>query len=503
MERKKIKILSNKNKDQQSKADPQPNANQEQKVTKQPNAKEKSNATTSKLSTAEKIKQAKLARKSKKTDDGKDKTSAEAPKKKKKRRNNGDSWFKKLMPLLFIVGMGYLAYQLIFWDIGDTPDDPPIDKVKTEVTPPDQANLLYGLDKTKYDTEEQVVQETQSLASFLGQWQFPRDVSQTLQTQVASYMRPAMIKEFQLYTLFFEEGETDQPAYIVYEPDSYAYITFCLLPNKISAKRTKREVTTTSKKFAGTIQTNISDLHSRKKLNFRLLPQLEDALAWSVDFYHLKPGAKYKMVYDEIFADGEAVGSQLHALEFDTGQETIRAFFYNDGFFDERSRPMKRAYLKSPVKYARISSKYNADGRKHPVLGKMKPHLGTDYAAPEGTPIRAISDGVISVATFKKNNGNYVKMKHDKTYESQYLHMSKIKDGIKPGARVKQGEVIGFVGSTGLATGPHVCFRFWKRGKQVDFVKERLPDSRQVPSNQTVEFIALRDDLLKQLADVD
>lgn len=499
MSRKKIKILSNKNKSNQSENPSDSNNNSSS------NTNENKPDPKKKLSTAEKIKQAKLARKSKKTEEDSSSTNIVTPKKKKRRRRQGDGLLKKIAPLFFLVGILYIGYLLFTWDTSEQTD--PIttngEKENPTIRP---ENLLYGLDKTDYDIEEQVVQTTQSLSDFMSKWRFSRDVSSKLQSDVISYMRPAMIEKFQLYTLFFEKGESDKPAYIVYEPDSYSYVTFSLLNDHIGAKRTKREVKSTPKTFSGTVQTNITDLHSRKKLNHQLLPQLEDALAWSVDFYHLKPGAKYKMVYDEIFADGEAVGSKLHALEFNTGKETIQAFYFDDGrnqgFFDGRSRPMKRAFLKSPVKYARISSRYNLN-RKHPVLGNVKPHLGTDYAAPKGTPIRAISDGVISKATFTKNNGNYVKMKHDKTYESQYLHMSKIMDGIKPGVRVKQGETIGFVGATGLATGPHVCFRFWKRGKQVDFVKERLPDSRPIPGNQTADFLTHRDELVKKLAAVE
>lgn len=511
MARKKIKILSNKNKDQQSTPDPKPTPQSQDSSNTTPQTETSSKSETTpksdnksqkKLSTAEKIRQAKLARKSKKTEEdnsGKT-TTGQAPKKKKRRRKpTGGGLLKKITPILLLLGLGYVAYLLIFWDTDSTP--PPPDKNNPTLTTPDQENLLYGIDKTQYETEERVVQETQALAEFLGQWRFPRDVTMNLESRMTTYVRPAKVKKSQFYTLFFEEGELEKPAYIVYEPDNYSYLTICLKNDALEVKRTKRKVKSAPKTFAGTVQTNIGELHSVKKLNYQLLPQLEEALAWSIDFYHLKPGAKYKMVYDEIYADGEAVGSRLKALEFKTDKETIKAFYYNNGFFDERSRPMKRAFLKSPVEYARISSRFNMN-RKHPVLGKVKPHLGTDYAAPEGTPIRAISDGVITIATFKKNNGNYVKMKHDKTYESQYLHMSKIMDGMKPGVRVKQGQTIGFVGSTGLATGPHVCFRFWKRGKQIDFVKERLPDARPIPGDQTASFIAHRDSLLGKLREI-
>ena len=126
--------------------------------------------------------------------------------------------------------------------------------------------------------------------------------------------------------------------------------------------------------------------------------------------------------------------------------------------------------------------------RFHPVQKRYKAHLGTDYAAPTGTPIMAVGDGVITEARFKRNNGNYVKMRHNSVYSTQYLHMSKIKSGIKPGVRVSQGDVIGYVGSTGLATGPHVCFRFWKNGKQVDHRREELPPSEPISEDSRNAF---------------
>src|SRR5690606_16970987 len=143
-------------------------------------------------------------------------------------------------------------------------------------------------------------------------------------------------------------------------------------------------------------------------------------------------------------------------------------------FFDQNGNSFKKAFLRDPLKYTRISSKYNLK-RFHPVQKRYKAHLGTDYAAASGTEIRSVGDGTVVDARYTSANGNYVKIKHNGTYTTQYLHMSKIGKGITPGTRVRQGQVIGYVGSTGLATGPHLCFRFWKNGKQEDWLKEKIP----------------------------
>jgi murein DD-endopeptidase MepM/ murein hydrolase activator NlpD len=159
---------------------------------------------------------------------------------------------------------------------------------------------------------------------------------------------------------------------------------------------------------------------------------------------------------------------------------------------------MRDGFLKSPLRYSHISSHYNLK-RLHPILGYVRPHFGTDYAAPHGTPILSVADGTVEEARYGGGNGNYVKIRHMKPYESQYLHMSRFAKGIKPGTKVRQGEVIGYVGSTGLATGPHVCFRFWKKGVQVNHLREKLPQISTFTSSDREEFNALSKSLIDRL----
>jgi murein DD-endopeptidase MepM/ murein hydrolase activator NlpD len=235
-----------------------------------------------------------------------------------------------------------------------------------------------------------------------------------------------------------------------------------------------------------------------------LILRMEDALAWSVSFYHVQSGDAYKVIYEHEYIDGVPVGvGKLLGASFETGGKEIFSIYFDgdnySGYYDEEGRPMKRAFLKAPVRYSRISSRYSLR-RFHPVQKRYKGHFGTDYAADYGTPIMAVADGKITKASYTKGNGNYVKVRHDRTYETQYLHMSKFAKGIKPGGSVKQGDVIGYVGATGLATGPHVCFRFWKNGKQVDHLKENLPPPEPMPDESMPDFEKVRDAIVPQLA---
>jgi murein DD-endopeptidase MepM/ murein hydrolase activator NlpD len=185
-------------------------------------------------------------------------------------------------------------------------------------------------------------------------------------------------------------------------------------------------------------------------------------------------------------------GEDAYSFWFESEDQEVQ------GYYDENARPMKKAFLKAPVEFTRISSRFNLN-RFHPILKRVKAHLGTDYAAPQGTPILAIADGVVVEATRSGGNGIYVKIKHDAVYTSQYLHMCRHAQGIRPGVHVGQGQVIGYVGSTGLATGPHVCFRFWKNGQQVDFLQEKLPRPEPMTGPHVEAFFHVRDSLKQAL----
>jgi murein DD-endopeptidase MepM/ murein hydrolase activator NlpD len=271
------------------------------------------------------------------------------------------------------------------------------------------------------------------------------------------------------------------PTTFVYEKNKVEYYTFDF-ENELQVKLHKKPVEYVEKITSGIITSSLYQTIVDSGDNPDLSLELSKIYAWTIDFHRIQKNDHFKAIYMEGFVEGESIGDfKILASNFNHFGKDRTAFYFEEeckaksgNYYDEEGNSMKRAFLKAPVEYSRISSKYSG-ARLHPVTKQMKAHLGTDYAAPHGTPIMSTADGVIEQATFGKHNGYFVKVKHNSVYSTQYLHMSRIASGIRPGVYVKQGDIIGYVGSTGLATGPHVCYRFWKNGKQVDPFKEDLP----------------------------
>ncbi len=293
-----------------------------------------------------------------------------------------------------------------------------------------------------------------------------------------------------------------KPEYFVYQPNVYRYVVYAL-QDSFRTKIIEKPIDIRIKSASGTIESSLWNAMIDNNLPYSLIVKLEDIFAWSIDFHHILKGDKFKLIYEQEYIDEKPVGiGRIHAAYFKNySNEYFAIYFENSkhhGYFDAQGRSMKKAFLKSPVRYSRISSGYNRR-RRHPILKRVRPHLGTDYAAPYGTPIMAVADGVVTKVSRTRNNGNFVKIKHDDTYSTQYLHMQRFAKDIKPGVHVRQEQTIGYVGSTGLATGPHVCFRFWKNGKQVDHRKEQLPPPEPMPKEDLPTFFALRDSIIARL----
>jgi len=242
-------------------------------------------------------------------------------------------------------------------------------------------------------------------------------------------------------------------------------------------------------------------------ISYDLGIKLSEVFAWQVDFFKIDKNDFFKVIFDEYQVEGKSfeIGN-IRAAEFFHRGDSFYAFnFKQDSihtYFDEDGKSLRKAFLKAPLKYSRISSRYTKR-RFHPVQRRWKAHLGTDYAAPTGTPIRSVGDGTVVASGYSRGNGNYVKVKHNATYTTQYLHMSKIARSAKVGRRVAQGEVIGYVGSTGLATGPHLCFRFWKNGVQVDPFSIKIPPSIPVHESRRADFDAYKATYMQQLEELE
>ena len=267
--------------------------------------------------------------------------------------------------------------------------------------------------------------------------------------------------------------------YFMYEIDKVNYVVYALGSDSVSAYLDKKPIRIVKREVAGVIESSLYQSLVDAGASPVLANNLGDIYAWSVDFYRINPGDRYKAIYSEKWVDDERIGiDSIFAACFNYRDVDFFAFHYNQdslgSYYDEEGHSLQKAFLQAPLKYSRISSRYSKK-RFHPVLKRYKSHLGTDYAAPTGTPIRSTGDGTVVAASYTKGNGNYVKVRHNSTYTTQYLHMSRFAKGIRSGVAVRQGQVIGYVGSTGLATGPHLCYRFWKNGVQVDPFNEKLP----------------------------
>ena len=305
----------------------------------------------------------------------------------------------------------------------------------------------------------------------------------------------------QNYTVICSKDSIDKARFFIYEIDPVNYVVFDLTKD-MSVFLGKKDIEVRLKKATGDINNSLWITMEEKGLSPRLAHELSTIYAWTIDFFKIQKGDAFKIYYEDRYIENKYIGiGRIIAAEFIHNNKSYFAYYYKEkndrgDYFNEKGETLRKAFLMAPVDYKRISSRYSKN-RKHPVTGRWKGHFGTDYAAATGTPIWTTADGVVTKASYTRNNGNYVKIKHNNTYTTQYLHMSKIKSGIKRNVKVKQGQIIGYVGSTGLATGPHVCYRFWKNGRQVDPYKQKLPPGDPIKKENFEDFMIVKDSLFR------
>jgi len=305
------------------------------------------------------------------------------------------------------------------------------------------------------------------------------------------------------YTVICATDSTKKAQYFIYEIDATNYVVFDLR-GVIDVYKGKKPVTIKLKTASGIIKSSLWLTMEEQNLSPKLTAELSTIYAWTIDFFKIQKNDGFRVYYEDKYIDGEYIGiGRLLAAEFTHKGQDFYSFYYKENenfgdYYDDEGKTLRKAFLMAPVDYKRISSRYSKR-RKHPVTGRWKGHFGTDYAAERGTPIWSTANGTIIAASYTKNNGNYVKVRHNGTYTTQYLHMSKIKPGIRKGVYVKQGDIIGYVGSTGLATGPHVCYRFWKNDKQVDPFKQKLPPGDPIKKENRDAYMLAKDSLMQIL----
>ncbi|MBN1301352.1 MAG: peptidoglycan DD-metalloendopeptidase family protein [Melioribacteraceae bacterium] len=300
------------------------------------------------------------------------------------------------------------------------------------------------------------------------------------------------------YTIYYQSDSIAAVKYFVYEIDPINYVV-CDLTDSIEVFKASRDIVTKIRSVSGVIDNSLYMTLSENGISDLLSSKLADVYAWQIDFYAIQKGDFFKVIFEENYVNDNFIGiGKVNAAVFTHRDKPFYAFRYNmngkDEFFDEIGNSLRKAFLKAPLRFSRISSGYT-NKRFHPILKYYRPHRGIDYAAPHGTPVQAVGDGLITDVRWTKQGGRFVKIKHNSVYSSGYMHLSSYAKGITPGKRVQQGQIIGRVGSSGLATGPHLDFRFWKNGELVNYLKQEFPSSHPINKNLIEDFFGYRDSL--------
>ncbi len=313
------------------------------------------------------------------------------------------------------------------------------------------------------------------------------------------------------YTLLCAKDSLETPQCFIYQPNKEDYVVIDF-QDSVHAYTAKKPIKYVEKTASGVITkgSGISLVLDKKGLSQVLAHKMADEIyAWTIDFRRLLPGDRFKVIYTDKYIDDTIYAGVDHikAAYFEHNQKPFYAFaFETDSirgivdYFNDEAKNLRRAFLKMPVKFSRISSRYNLKRRIAYYGYKVRPHKGTDFAAPIGTPIMATANGTVVESTRRGGNGKYVKIRHNATYSTQYLHMKA--QNVKKGDYVKQGDIIGWIGMTGNTGGPHVCYRFWKNGKQVDPFKEKLPEAKPISDSLKARYLDYIKPIKVQLDDI-
>ena len=398
----------------------------------------------------------------------------------------------KLSILLFIVSCG-----------NDT-------KAEPEIIQPKKEKIIkeFGFTLNNYEVKKDTIDRGDSFGLILEKNELYYPKIFNIVNEVKKVFDIRRVNVGRPYTILYSKDSIRKPEYFIYQPSSIDYLVVSL-GDSIYAEKKQKEVKLVKYEASGVIKSSLSETMQELGLSPLITNELSEIYAWNIDFFRLEKGDNFKILYTSKFIDDsiyiglnrvhnsyfEHRGKPFYAIEYET--DSIREI---TEYFDENGKNLRRAFLLSPVQFSRISSRYNLR-RKIAYYGRVKPHYGTDFAAPVGTDIRATASGRVEKSGYTRANGYYIKIKHNATYSTQYLHMRK--KGLKVGTQVKQGDKIGEVGMTGYTSGPHVCYRFWKNGMQVDPLKQKLPEAKPISDELRLKYLAYMEPIKYKLDNID
>jgi len=382
-----------------------------------------------------------------------------------------------------------------------------VQEVEDDLIIEEPTKLEYGFVLNDFEVVRDTIRRGDTFGAILDQ----NGVSQNKIFEVATTFKDSFdVRKLVVgkpYVLLNSKDSLNTTQVFIYEKNKVDFAVIDLR-NDISVTLDQKPVSYIEKEASGIITHSLSQTMSDNNLSPYMTDRLSTIYAWTVNFFHLQEGDNFKVVYTQKYIN-DSIPAGLHEIKaayFEHRGKPLYAFNFEPkedstntvaDFYDEEANNLRRAFLKAPVKFSRISSRYNLNRRIAYYGYKVRPHKGTDFAAPVGTPILATADGVVSKSERRGGNGNYVKIRHNGTYDTQYLHMKS--RAVKVGDYVKQGDVIGWVGMTGNTGGPHVCYRFWKNGKQVDPFRQDLPASKPLDAIYHSEYRDMMGPLKVQL----
>ena len=354
--------------------------------------------------------------------------------------------------------------------------------------------LKYGLEIEKYDVEPGQVKRGDFFGSIMEDFGVGANQVQKILKASEGVFDVKKIKIGSQYEVWREKDSVGTAAFFVYELDNLNSAVVAL-KDSLYAKICHKEVVPVLKRARATISTSLWNDVQKAGIPVMMALRLSDVYDCTIDFFGLQNGDSFDVMYEELFSEGEYVGlGKIYYAEFTHAGKVYNAIRFNAGenssvFWNERGESLKKAFLKAPLNFTRISSRFTY-ARKHPVLKIVRPHTGVDYAAPSGTPVVALGDGVVTHRGWAGGGGNTIKIKHPGNYVTSYMHLRGYAKGIVKGSRVTRGQLIGYVGSTGLSTGPHLDFRVYKNGKPIDPLKMESPSVEPVSKEDMPAFQA-------------
>lgn len=409
---------------------------------------------------------------------------------------------RRLIPigviLIVLLGGGYIAAEYLGLITSEAPAE------KTIVPEPkiEETMTAYGIELKDLYLCSDVIQPNDNLSAILSRNGVPFGLINEVVSKSQGVFDARKIRSGKSYCVLRSDS-LDEARYFIYEQDPVNYVVYDFSESP-QVYKGRKKVEEYRREASGVINSSLWQTLTENDISPQVAVELAKIYAWTIDFYRIHKGDQFKLIFSEKFVNGERIGmGPIEAGWFKHRNKVYYAIPFTDedndqDYYGFEGLSLRSAFLKAPLEFRRISSKFNRK-RYHPILKRRRPHLGTDYAAATGTPVWSIGDGEIIKAKYSRGGGNNVTIRHNDTYTTKYLHLSKFAKGMKKGRRVSQGEVIGYVGSTGLATGPHLHFELIKNGKHVDSVQEDMPSGDPVSESCMESYMAYRDQMVEQL----